>query len=279
MLNTFKKLRGSFALGIVYEKEPDKIVVASNGSPLLIGMGKNANYISSDINALISKTKKYISLEDNEFGIITKDTIELFNVKGKRIKRPASVTKQNTNAISKNGYKHFMQKEIFEQKDIITRVIKDKLGTSKILPNIFGPQSDSMLKSIKHVHFVACGTSYNASLVAKYWIEEVSDIMCTAEIASEYRYRTINVPKDTLFVAISQSGETADTIYSMKKAKQSNYRSILSICNVAESTITRLSDYSYLMQAGPEVSVASTKAFTSQLIALLLLATTIIKSL
>ena len=275
LLNTFKKLRGSFALGIVYEKEPDKIVVASNGSPLLIGMGKNANYISSDINALISKTKKYISLEDNEFAIITKDTIELFNVKGKRIKRSASVTKQNSNAISKNGYKHFMQKEIFEQKDIITRVIKDKLGTSKILPNIFGPKSDSMLKSIKHVHFVACGTSYNASLVAKYWIEEVSDIMCTAEIASEYRYRTINVPKDTLFVAISQSGETADTIYSMKKAKQSNYRSILSICNVAESTITRLSDYSYLMQAGPEVSVASTKAFTSQLIALLLLATTL----
>ena len=275
LLNTFKKLKGSFALGIVYEKDPDKIIVASNGSPLLIGMGKNANYISSDINALISKTKKYISLDDNEFGIITKDTIELFNVKGKRIKRSASVTKQNTNAISKNGYKHFMQKEIFEQKDIITRVIKDKLGTSKILPNIFGPKSDSMLKSIKHVHFVACGTSYNASLVAKYWIEEVSDIMCTAEIASEYRYRTINVPKDTLFVAISQSGETADTIYSLKKAKQSKYRSILSICNVAESTITRLSDYSYLMQAGPEVSVASTKAFTSQLIALLLLATTL----
>ena len=273
LLNTFKKLKGSFALGIVYEKEPNKIIVASNGSPLLIGIGKNANYISSDINALSSKTKKYISLEDNEFGIVSKDTIELFNVKGKRIKRTPSVTKQSTNTITKNGYKHFMQKEIFEQKDIITRVIKDKLGASKILPNIFGPQSDTMLKSIKHVHFVACGTSYNASLVAKYWIEEVSDIMCTAEIASEYRYRTINVPKDTLFVAISQSGETADTIYSLKKAKQSNYRSILSICNVAESTITRLSDYSYLMQAGPEISVASTKAFTSQLIALLLLAT------
>lgn len=275
LLNTFKKLSGSFALGIVYEKEPDKIIVASNGSPLLIGIGKNANYISSDINALVSKTKKYISLEDNEFGIITKDTIDLFNINGKKIKRLPSVTKQNTNAISKNGYKHFMQKEIFEQKDIIARVIKDKLGSSKILPNIFGPKSDSMLRSIKHVHFVACGTSYNASLVAKYWIEEVSDIMCTAEIASEYRYRTINVPKDTLFVAISQSGETADTIYSLKIAKQSNYRSILSICNVAESTITRLSDYSYLMQAGPEVSVASTKAFTSQLIALLLLATTL----
>jgi glucosamine--fructose-6-phosphate aminotransferase (isomerizing) len=239
----------------------------------LVGLGNKANYISSDIHALASKTKKYIALEDNEYGIVTMDSVELYNMKGKKLKRLPSVTKQNVNTVSKNGFKHFMQKEIFEQKDIIIRVIKDKLGTSKILPNIFGPQSDAMLKSIKHVHFVACGTSYNASLVAKYWIEEVSDIMCTAEIASEYRYRTINVPKDTLFVAISQSGETADTIYSVKKAKQSNYRSVLSICNVAESTITRLSDYSYLMQAGPEISVASTKAFTSQLIALLLLAT------
>ena len=278
MLNTFKKINGSFALAILYENEPDKIIVASNGSPLLIGIAKNANYISSDIQALANKTKEYISLEDNEFALIDKGSIELFDVRGSKISRPPLFTKQNIKSVSKNGYKHFMQKEIFEQKDIIMRVIKDRLGAEKILPNIFGPKSDVMLKSIKHVHFVACGTSYNASLVAKYWIEEVSDIMCTAEIASEYRYRTINVPKDTLFVAISQSGETADTIYSIKKAKQSNYRSVLSICNVPESTITRLSDYSYLMHAGPEISVASTKAFTSQLIALLLLATSLSRS-
>ena len=278
LLNTFKKIRGSFALGIVYEKEPGKIIAASNGSPLLIGLGENINYISSDIQALAAKTTKYIPLEDNEFVIISKDSVDLFNMRGRKIIRQPLVTKQSTGTVSKNGYKHFMQKEIFEQKDIISRVIKDKLGNSKILPNIFGPKSDVMLRSIKHVHFVACGTSYNASLVAKYWIEEVSDIMCTAEIASEYRYRTINVPKDTLFVAISQSGETADTIYSIKKAKQSKYRSVLSVCNVPESTITRLSDYSYLMQAGPEISVASTKAFTSQLIALLLLATTLSRS-
>ena len=275
LTNTFKTIKGSFALGIIYENEPDKIIVASNGSPLLIGLGKNVNYISSDIQALSSKTKKYVSLEDNEFAIITNKSSQLYNNRGRKINRLPLVTKQNIKTISKNGYKHFMQKEIFEQKDIITRVIKDRLGTAKILPNIFGPKSDVMFKSIKHVHFVACGTSYNASLVAKYWIEEVSDIMCTAEIASEYRYRTINVPKDTLFVAISQSGETADTIYSIKKAKLSNYRSVLSICNVPESTITRLSDYSYLMQAGPEISVASTKAFTSQLISLLLLATSL----
>ena len=278
LINTFMTIKGSFALGIIYEKEPDKIIVASNGSPLLIGLGKNVNYISSDIQALSSKTKKYVPLEDNEFAIITNKSSQLYNNKGIKINRLPLVTKQNIKTISKNGYKHFMQKEIFEQKDIITRVIKDRLGAEKILPNIFGPKSDAMLKSIKHVHFVACGTSYNASLVAKYWIEEVSDIMCTAEIASEYRYRTINVPKDTLFVAISQSGETADTIYSIKKAKHSNYRSVLSICNVPESTITRLSDYSYLMQAGPEISVASTKAFTSQLIALLLLATSLSRS-
>jgi len=278
VLAALDKLKGSFALAVIHQDNPDSIIVASNGSPLLIGIGKSATYIASDIHALISKTKKYIPLEDNELAIVSRDNVSLYNQKGKKITRSPLITKQSSKTVSKNGFKHFMQKEIFEQKDIIDRVIKDRLGSKTILPNIFGPKSDVMFKSIKHVHFVACGTSYNASLVAKYWIEELSDIMCTAEIASEYRYRTINVPNDTLFVAISQSGETADTIYSVKKAKSSNYKSILSICNVPESTITRLSDYSYLMQAGPEISVASTKAFTSQLIALLLLSTTLSRS-
>ncbi|MBT3549477.1 MAG: glutamine--fructose-6-phosphate transaminase (isomerizing) [Gammaproteobacteria bacterium] len=278
ILSALDKLKGSFALAIIYDKYPDNIIVASNGSPLLIGISKNATYVASDIHALVSKTKKYIPLEDNELAIVSRGNVILYNKKGRKISRPPLVTKQIDKTTSKRGFKHYMQKEIFEQKDIISRVIKDRLGTKTILPNIFGPKSDVMLKSIKHVHFVACGTSYNASLIAKYWIEELSDIMCTAEIASEYRYRTINIPSDTLFVAISQSGETADTIYSLKKAKTSNYKAILSICNVPESTITRLSDYSYLMQAGVEISVASTKAFTSQLIALLLLSTILSRS-
>ena len=266
-----KKLKGSFALGIISKDYPDMIIAASHGSPLLIGLGKNNNYIASDIQALVANTKKYISLNDNEIAMISKDKVTVHGLNGRQIDKAILTSKQKSNEISKNGYRHFMQKEIFEQHGIISRIIADKVGTKKILPNIFGPKSDMMLKNIKHIHFVACGTSYNASLIAKYWIEEVTDIMCTAEIASEYRHRTINVPSNTLFVAISQSGETADTIHSVKKAKNGRYKSILSICNVAESSLTRLSDYNFLTQAGPEISVASTKAFTSQLIVLLLL--------
>jgi len=266
-----KQLEGSFALGILFEDMPDTIIAACNGSPLLIGIGDNCNFISSDLHALTSKTKTYMPLNDYEIAFIKKNNIDLFSLNGKKITRKAVKTKQKDKTVSKNGYKHFMQKEIHEQYGIVNEAIKSHIGAKGLLPNIFGPNSDNILKTIKHIHFVACGTSYNASLVAKYWIEEVSDIMCTAEIASEYRHRITNIPKDTLFVAISQSGETADTIYSLKKAKNSSYKSILAICNVPESTITRLSDLVYLTHAGPEISVASTKAFTSQLIALLFL--------
>ena len=269
MKAVIKKLVGSFAIAAICEKWPNKLFAACNGSPLLIGTKKGSNFISSDIHALSESTNKYVPLSDNEIVEMSSDSYQIYNFSGKKISRREISKKKQTQVISKNGYKHFMQKEIYEQYDIINRAIKHQIGSKGLLPNIFGPNSDKLLLQTKHIHFVACGTSYNAALIAKYWIEEITDIVCTAEIASEYRYRTVNVPSGTLFVAISQSGETADTIYSLKKAKNRGYDSILSICNVPESSITRLSDLVYLTHAGPEISVASTKAFTSQLLALL----------
>jgi len=264
-----QKLQGSFAIAAICERWPDKLIAACNGSPLLVGAKKGSNFISSDIHALSESTNKYVPLADNEIVEIDSDNYQIYNFTGKKISRKTLSTKKQTKIVSKGEYKHFMQKEIYEQQEIISNAIKHQIGKKGLLPNIFGPNSDKLLLKTKHIHFVACGTSYNAALIAKYWIEEITDIVCTAEIASEYRYRTVNVPSGTLFVAISQSGETADTIYSLKKAKNRNYCSILSICNVPESSITRLSDLVYLTHAGPEISVASTKAFTSQLIALL----------
>jgi len=264
-----KKLQGSYAIGGICDKWPGTLLVACNGSPLLIGIGNDENYISSDMHALSNKSEKFILLSDMEIATITKDTVDVYSQSGKKLKKTISNSTKSNIEISKGSYKHFMRKEIYEQYDIVVNAIKNKIGSNGLLPNIFGPNSDKLLLKTKHIHFVACGTSYNAALIAKYWIEDVTDIVCTAEIASEYRYRTVNVPKGTLFVAISQSGETADTIYSTKKAKTRGYSSLLSICNVPESSLTRLSDLVYLTHAGPEISVASTKAFTSQLIALL----------
>ncbi len=269
MREVTKKLKGSFAIAAICEKWPEQLLAACNGSPLLIGTKKGSNFISSDIHALSDNTDNYIPLLDNEIVELRTNNYQIYNFSGKKISRKVTKAKKQNSEINKGGYKHFMQKEIYEQQDIISSAIKHQIGDKGLLPNIFGPNSDKLLLKTKHIHFVACGTSYNAALIAKYWIEEITDIVCTAEIASEYRYRTVNVPPGTLFVAISQSGETADTIYSLKKAKNRNYSSILSICNVPESSITRLSDLVYLTHAGPEISVASTKAFTSQLIALL----------
>ena len=271
VIAALKNVIGSYALGILNEEYPSTLVAASHGSPLLIGISNNENFISSDIQAVSTKTKKYISLNDSEIAVLTRDKIDVYGLNGKKIKKSLKVSNLKNNDVSKNGYKHYMQKEIFEQKNIIETIINDKVGSTKVLPNIFGPKTDTILKGIKHIHFIACGTSFHAALVAKSWIEEVTDISCVAEIASEFRHRKVNVLRDTLYVAISQSGETADTIHSTKKARSLGYKKILSICNVAESSLTRLSDYTFLTHAGPEISVASTKAFTSQLISLLLL--------
>ena len=268
---TTKILKGSYAIGCINTNYPNIIFAACKGSPLIIGKGVNENFIASDIMPILSDTRHYITLDDNEFAKLTPSKISIFNANKKIISKKAKTSKINTEQSSLSGHKHFMHKEIFEQKAILKEMTNRYIGTNKILPNIFGPGTDKILENIDHIHFVACGTSYHASLVAKDWIEEYTTITCTAEVASEYKYKKINVLPKTLFVSISQSGETADTISSLKKALKLKYSNTLAICNVAESTLTRLSKLVFLMNAGPEISVASTKAFTSQLFTLLLL--------
>jgi len=271
VVSASKMLKGSYAIACMNTNYPNTIFAACNGSPLIIGKGKGENFIASDITPILADTKDFITLNDSEFAKITPTEILIFNSNKKKINKVIKTSKFNSEQSSLSGYKHFMHKEIYEQKSILKEMTDRYVGTNKILPNIFGPGTDKMLENIDHIHFVACGTSYHASLVAKDWIEEYTTITCTAEVASEYKYKNINVLPKTLFVSISQSGETADTISSVKKALKLKYSNTLAICNVAESTITRLSKLVFLMNAGPEISVASTKAFTSQLFTLLLL--------
>jgi glucosamine--fructose-6-phosphate aminotransferase (isomerizing) len=271
VISTSKTLKGSYAIGCMNTNYPNTIFAACNGSPLIIGKGKGENFIASDITPILADTKNFITLNDSEFAKITPTEILIFNSNKKKINKVTKTSKFNSEQSSLSGHKHFMHKEIYEQKSILKEMTDHYVSTNKILPNIFGPGTDKMLENIDHIHFVACGTSYHASLVAKDWIEEYTTITCTAEVASEYKYKKINVLPKTLFVSISQSGETADTISSVKKALKLKYSNTLAICNVAESTITRLSKLVFLMNAGPEISVASTKAFTSQLFTLLLL--------
>jgi glucosamine--fructose-6-phosphate aminotransferase (isomerizing) len=271
IISTTKMLNGSYAIGCINTNYANTIFAACKGSPLIIGKGVNENFIASDITPILSDTKHYIPLDDDEFAKVTPSKISIFNANKKTISKKVKTSKINTEQASLTGHKHFMHKEIYEQKSILKEMISRYVGTNKILPNIFGPGTDKILENIDHIHFVACGTSYHASLVAKDWIEEYTTITCTAEVASEYKYKKINVLPKTLFVSISQSGETADTISSLKKALKLKYSNTLAICNVAESTLTRLSKLVFLMNAGPEISVASTKAFTSQLFTLLLL--------
>jgi glucosamine--fructose-6-phosphate aminotransferase (isomerizing) len=271
IISTSKMLKGSYAIACMNTNYPNTIFAACNGSPLILGKGKSENFIASDITPILADTRHFMALSDSEFAKITPTKISVFNSNNKKINKIVKISKLNSEQSSLSGHKHFMHKEIYEQKTILNEMTNHYIGTDKILPNIFGPGTDKMFENIDHIHFVACGTSYHASLVAKDWIEEYTTITCTAEVASEYKYKKINVLPKTLFVSISQSGETADTISSVKKALKLKYSNTLAICNVAESTITRLSKLVFLMNAGPEISVASTKAFTSQLFTLLLL--------
>ena len=271
LISSCKMLKGSYAIGCINTDDPNTIFAACKGSPLIIGKGINENFIASDITPILSDTQQYITLDDDEFAKITPTKTLIYNANKKIISKKVNISKIKSKHSSLSGHKHFMHKEIYEQKSILKEMANRYVGTNKILPNIFGPGTDKILANIDHIHFVACGTSYHASLVAKDWIEEYTTITCTAEVASEYKYKKINVLPRTLFVSISQSGETADTISSLKKALKLSYSNTLAICNVAESTLTRLSKLVFLMNAGPEISVASTKAFTSQLFTLLLL--------
>jgi glucosamine--fructose-6-phosphate aminotransferase (isomerizing) len=267
-----KSLEGSYGLGIISSNFPDLIIATRKGSPLLIGIGKNGNYIASDQMALLSETKKFIFLEEGDIAEIKIDNVRIYDVNGNLVKRPIEVSKIKAGQFDKGNYSHFMQKEIFEQPQAIRDTLESRITNESVIPSAFGHKAEEIFKSIKQVQIVACGSSYNAGLVAKYWIEDITKIPCNVEIASEYRYRHPILLNNTLFVTLSQSGETADTLEALKAAKKIN-SSVKSLCisNSAESSLTRMSDLIFLTHAGPEIGVASTKAFTTQLVSLALL--------
>jgi glutamine---fructose-6-phosphate transaminase (isomerizing) len=267
-----KSFEGSYGLGIMSSKFPDQIIATRKGSPLVLGIGSNGNYIASDQMALLSETKKFIFLEEGDVAEIKLDKITIFDYDGHLVDRPVIKSNIKAGQVDRGNYDHFMQKEIFEQPQAIRDTLESRVTNNSVITSSFGYKADEIFKNIKQIQIVACGTSYNAGLVAKYWIEDIAKIPCNVEIASEYRYRRPILLDNTLFVTLSQSGETADTVEALKAAKKINSQiNSLCICNSPESSLTRLSDLTFLTHAGPEIGVASTKAFTTQLVSLALL--------
>lgn len=267
-----QKLNGAYGMVVVDSKHPDELVVARSGSPLVIGYGVGEHFVASDQLALLPVTRRFSVLEEGDVALITREKVSILDLYGKEVKRPIEESDLSTDTVGKSGYKHFMLKEIFEQPDAIRRTLMGRLVNGGVSPDVFGSKSNEVLGSLKHIQIVACGTSFNAGMVAKYWIEENVGVSCSVEIASEFRYRKSFLHTDSLLVTLSQSGETADTLAALRLAKSMGYLATLAICNVKSSSLVRESDFVYLMNAGPEIGVASTKAFTVQLTALLLLA-------
>jgi len=268
-INTFE---GSYGLGIISPNYPNTIIATRKSSPLIIGIGKNGNYIASDQLALLSVTKKFIFLEDGDVAELKLEKITIYDQHGKMVNRPIKISKIKEGQVDLGKYKHFMQKEIFEQPQSIRDTLESRITSENVVISAFSHKAQNIFKKIKQVQIVACGTSFNSGLVAKYWLEDIAKIPCNVEVASEYRYRHPIILDETLFVTISQSGETADTLEALKIAKKINNKVCsLCICNSSESSITRKSDLNFLTHAGPEIGVASTKAFTTQLVALALL--------
>ena len=267
-----KYFKGSYGLGIISSKHPDQIIATRKGSPLIIGIGINGNYIASDQMALISETKKFIFLEEGDIAEIKIDKVTIFDHDGKLVNRPVIESSIKLGQADKGNYDHFMQKEIFEQPQAIRDTLESRITNDSVISSAFGHKAEAIFNDLHQIQIVACGTSFNAGLVAKYWFEDIAKITCNVEIASEYRYRHPILLNKTLFITLSQSGETADTVEALKVAKKLN-SSVKSLCitNSAESSLTRLSDLTFLTHAGPEIGVASTKAFTTQLVSLALL--------
>ncbi|QDD90525.1 glutamine--fructose-6-phosphate transaminase (isomerizing) [Pseudomonas oryzihabitans] len=266
-----KELHGAYGLAAVWRHQPDRLVATRSGSPLVIGLGLGENYLASDQLALRQVTDRFVYLEEGDVAEIRLDQVNLWDVDGQPVQRETVQYHEGSEAADKGAYRHFMLKEIHEQPSVVQRTLEGRLGDGQVLPEAFGPCAAELFAKVRQVQIVACGTSFHAGSVARYWIEEYVGIPCQVEVASEFRYRRVAVSPDTLFVTISQSGETADTLAALRMAKQSGYLSSLAICNVATSSLVRESQLSFLTQAGPEIGVASTKAFTTQLVSLLLL--------
>jgi glutamine---fructose-6-phosphate transaminase (isomerizing) len=265
------ELTGAYALGILNQQTPDRLFAIRYHTPLIVGLGDGENFFASDPLALAPVAQRFMYLEDGDIAEVERTKVTVYDARGQAVKRPVQPVDINVDASSKGTYRHFMLKEIHEQPETLAQTLQEHLVDDHLASQWLGPTSNEILPKIQRVHIVACGTSYHAGLVGKYWMEEILRIPCTVEVASEYRYRHPIVEEGTLLVAISQSGETADTLAALRQAKTLGYLSTLAICNVAQSTLVRETDLALLTRAGPEIGVAATKTFTAQLLALLLL--------
>ena len=264
-----KSLKGAYALAIISEKFPDKIVAIRSGSPLVIGVGIEENFISSDALSLLPVTNKFAYLDEGDIAIVARDSVKVYDSHGQHKSLEVEEYNYASGSITKDGYKHYMLKEIYEQPEAISNTITANIGSNGELSlEDFNAKAIELLQQAKHICIVACGTSYNAGLTAKYWLEKYAKVSCSVEVASELRYRDNVVVDNSLFLSISQSGETADTLESLRKSKKQNYIGSICICNVPNSSLVRESDISFMTKAGVEIGVASTKAFTTQLVAL-----------
>ncbi|MDX1481431.1 MAG: glutamine--fructose-6-phosphate transaminase (isomerizing) [Woeseiaceae bacterium] len=267
---TVAELEGAYALVVMSRRDPGRLVLARAGCPVVIGLGIGENFVASDVAALLPVTRKFMFLEEGDIAVVERKDVTIFDASGNVVARPIKESELTADAAERGEFRHYMQKEIHEQAAAVARTLTERIANGKVLDAAFGPKAAEVLDRIRGVHIVACGTSYHAGLVARYWVEQLCRVPCTVEIASEYRYRSPVVPEGTLFIVISQSGETADTLAALRAAKELDYLATLTICNVPESSMVRESDLVMMTHAGPEIGVASTKAFTTQLAALAL---------
>ncbi|HEU5280906.1 MAG TPA: glutamine--fructose-6-phosphate transaminase (isomerizing) [Gammaproteobacteria bacterium] len=266
------QLKGAYALAIVSKHAPNRVIAIRQGSPLVLGVGQGEFFVASDPLALLSITQSFIYLEDHDLADVTLAGITIYNQQHEKVTRQANTINIQQDAVERGEYRHYMKKEIMEQPDAVANCLEGRIVNGRVLPAIFGPKAESVFAKVKHVQLVACGTSYHAAMVAKYWIESLAKIPCSVEIASEYRYRELAPTPDSLFVTLSQSGETADTLAALRLAKTLGYVSTLAIVNAPGSTMLREADLQFLTRAGVEIGVASTKAFVTQLTSLFMLA-------
>lgn len=268
---TVAELEGAYALAVLSVSDPDKLIVAKAGCPVVVGLGIGENFVASDVAALLPVTRKFMFLEEGDIAVVQREDVTVYDANGNEVARPIKESKLSADAAERGEFRHYMQKEIHEQAQAVRSTIEERIANGRVLDAAFGPEANEVLDNTRGVHIVACGSSYHAGLIARYWIEQLCKLPCTVEIASEYRYRSPVVPEGTLLITISQSGETADTLAALRAAKEMPYVSSLTICNSPESSIVRESTLSLMTHAGPEIGVASTKSFTTQLAALALL--------
>ncbi|MBP8194691.1 MAG: glutamine--fructose-6-phosphate transaminase (isomerizing), partial [Azonexus sp.] len=266
-----QRLVGAYAIAVIDHAQPGRIVVAREGSPLLLGVSDNGNYAASDASALLQVTRNMVYLENGDIAELSADKVTITRLDGTLVDRPVHVSQLSAAAVELGTYRHYMQKEIFEQPEALANTLEIVGGSKTIQPGIFGAEAGNLLADVDHILILACGTSSHSGYTARYWLEAIAGVPCTVEIASEYRYRTSVANPRQLIVAISQSGETADTLAALRHAKSLGQTKTLAICNVPESAIVRECALRFITRAGPEIGVASTKAFTTQLAALFLL--------